>query len=473
MINPSEHESFSRVIYESWMAKVPIIVNSNCYATSLALKDSKCSGFMFDSENSLQEIFKSIDKMSQAQTFDLGMRGFEYAKKTANFDKAVNEIESRISENFKIEKAVIIVAVNIFDKDAIGNDVISQYRFLKENGFNVYLYATGKKSDKIQQDFFASEGLFDDLIKHRSTTIIYHHSIYDRGFEFIFKRDDFNSKFIIKYHNITPKEFFTEYNFVSYFACNKGREQLKSLLKHKNLIDVWADSDFNKKEILDFKIFNREIKIIPPFLSKQMYEQLNQADIKSDTSKIETLSVLFVGRIVPNKGHFHLLNVLKSYLENYDENIILNLVGGPLNGKYYRQIVKQIKKLKLQKHVFLFENVSDKDISKFYKDADVFLLMSEHEGFCVPVIEAQINDLPVVALNRGAVGNVIGENQLLFQNIDYNRFSTALYVIKENFEIRNFLIESGRANLERFQFDFVKNNFLSVCSKLLMESKNA
>ncbi len=166
---------------------------------------------------------------------------------------------------------------------------------------------------------------------------------------------------------------------------------------------------------------------------------------------------MFVGRIVPNKGHKHLLRTVYYYKKYFDNNILLYIIGKWDNGlrKYNNEIYDLIDKLNLNDNVNIIDDCNFRDLHTYYSYCKVFLLMSEHEGFCVPIIEAQYHQLPVIALNKCAVGETLGNGQIMFDELDYLKFATAINVVLNNDNYKYFIVGNGIENLQKYNTESV------------------
>ena len=164
-------------------------------------------------------------------------------------------------------------------------------------------------------------------------------------------------------------------------------------------------------------------------------------------------NILFVGRIAPNKGHYHLIRTLRRYIHNYGINVRLHLVGevNPALGKYYKFLENEIEKNSLSDFVKFHQKVDSQTLYTFYKYSTVLLILSEHEGFCVPIIEAQHFRLPIVAWNQCAVGETLGDGQLLFENCDYDTFAIAINRLVTDMNLKKKLIQNGLENLKQYE----------------------
>jgi glycosyltransferase involved in cell wall biosynthesis len=125
-------------------------------------------------------------------------------------------------------------------------------------------------------------------------------------------------------------------------------------------------------------------------------------------------NLLFVGRLAPNKRQEHLLEAFAHYL-TMDQEARLILAGyGDASDPYYRHLISRIQKWDLTNHVMLTGQVNNVQLLAFYRTAHLLWSMSEHEGFCVPLVEAMWFDIPVLAYKSSAVPETLGEAGVMF-----------------------------------------------------------
>ena len=337
--------------------------------------------------------------------------------------------------------------------DAIGNDIEFMYNIIREK-HDCYIYAKHRLNDRLE---YIDEDKLDEYLESKETIVIYHHSTYwELGYE---KLKSAKGLVIVKYHNITPGAFFEPYNEAYFDQCEKGRELTDTL--QKEFPDfVWvSDSEYNSSE-LNYIKDDRKF-ICPPFnMIDQWHKAKPDKKILSKLEKSDELNVLFVGRVVPNKGHFMLINILQEYCARYDDKIKLRLVGkfDTAISVYKEIILDLIEKYHLDSKVEFIGEVNDNTLMAYYQGSDVMLCCSEHEGFCVPVIEAQSLGLPVVALRSSAVPDTIGPDQLVFDE-DVLEYVAALRYIKEH-DV-SALQEAGKINYEtNYTYNVIREKFI-------------
>lgn len=358
------------------------------------------------------------------------------------------------------KEPIIIMVPSLSSGDAVGNDVLGQYNALQDKGFTVGIYAEHH------------EPQFHRLVKSvkevkKASCIIYHHSIdWPRG-EKLLRESNARLK-ILRYHNVTPPEFFRGYSPKLEKLTRLGREQTPRLVRA--CTHFLAVSAYNAKELTGYGAPSDRCRVLPPFnhieelLSLQADAGLLEPLIKSPAA-----CVLSVGRQAPNKGLYHFLRVAHSFTNLFGKRARFIWVGGrdPNLSRYYAEIDRYILTNRLNDVVFFPGRVSASRLKAYYLASKVFLTLSEHEGFCVPVVEAQALGVPVVALARAAVPETAGENQLIFEEIDYERFAAAVAVLLANPDYRLHLADCGRENYQkRFARQVLEAAFLGALEEV-------
>ena len=288
--------------------------------------------------------------------------------------------------------------------------------------------------------------------------LIVHHSIGIDIEEFILGISD--PKVMI-YHNITPAEHFPAHHPARFF-CRLGREQLAAWPRH--FLGAIADSELNATELTELGY--APIRVIPLLLD---LEQLARApwnralpqDLPQGTH------LLFIGRIAENKRQhllIDMLHVLRGLLPG--KSLHLHLVGGTSSPDYHEQLLARIEQLKLNGHVHLPGKVDDETLRAFYRAADVFVCMSEHEGFGIPLIEAMSLDLPVVAYASSNIPNTLGEGGVLLAEDDPALMAQSVRDILLNPRLRLDLRQAQRRNLERFHPENLRTQLIDFFAEL-------
>jgi len=353
----------------------------------------------------------------------------------------------------------IIATPSLIPHDAVGNDVRGQHKALLDSGVEACIFCESFKEDFYSRPYLIEREELQRHLKDPSVTLIYHHSIYwELGLNFLKQA---RCRIFVKYHNITPPEFFAPYN--SYYAhiCYLGRLQTKEIVSLHN-IKFFADSQYNAEELISLGA--KKVFILPPFHNLDDFDRQTLHLPLAEKLNDGRFHVLFVGRFVPNKGHRHLIEVLRRYIAFYDSNVVFHIVGflDPGLKSYHDEIFHLLSLTKLQNYFLIHGKVSFTELYTFYSCSHVFLLLSDHEGFCVPILEAQKLYLPIVAHSASAIPETLGENQLIFLPGDYVKLACALGVLKKNPSYRLYLAQEGQKNLARFSLSILKRKFLSL-----------
>lgn len=354
-------------------------------------------------------------------------------------------------------KKILLMHQTITKHDAIGNDIELMYQILNEK-YYCRCFAENKLNTNLK---YVDENEAKKIINDKDGIVIYHHSVnWELGERMI---ENCKASLIFRYHNITPSEFFEPYNLNYYNSCRDGRIQTDRLIQ--NFPDAFwmSDSEYNT---LDLKsVLAERLDVCPPFHKIEQWAQTApDEDIMKRLIYDSCLKVLFVGRIAPNKGHLMMLDILNAYCINFDSNIKLYIIGKFDEGlNPYNQLIRNtIEKYRLHRNVEFVGEINDATLMAYYLGCDAFLCTSDHEGFCVPVIEAQKLRLPIVAKKSSAVPETLGQNQIILKD-NVKEYAAAIHLLGTRQDVRNYLRENGISNFEnRFTLQIISNIFKKI-----------
>ena len=313
--------------------------------------------------------------------------------------------------------------------DAVSNDALFIRKIIRDMGIKSEIYA-----EHIDQRLVREALNTKACMNNKDNIIIHHFSIGSDVNEMVF--DMQCKKKIMIYHNITPKEFFLNYCPRSYALCEQGRKQLMRGIDKYDL--CVGDSDYNAKELLN--IGYKNVEVIPISFSHNGYLQKPNSSILQKYSD-HKVNILFVGRVAPNKRHEDLLKVF-FYFHNYINRNSRLLIVGSYNGmeRYYNKLRSLSDDLNLDDVVFS-GHVPFEDVLAYYRSSDVFLCLSQHEGFCVPLLEAMFFKLPIIAYNICAVPGTLRGAGVLVNRMDHYAISEIINEIVVNNDFRQRLIK--------------------------------
>lgn len=363
--------------------------------------------------------------------------------------------------------AIVIAVPWLSEHDAIGNDAFWQHSLLAAEGNKVFIYADGASENLRYRLISWNEAI--EIVANPNALIIYHHGVFWQQGENLIRRA--RCRRLLKYHNITPPEFFRPYDAASTSGTERGRDQTSRFLSQGRFDYVLADSLFNIKDLENYGLSMPPSSIAAPFSQIQEFNKVRSDPVVLHQFKnqSDTLHILFVGRVVPNKGHLHLIEVLYHYIEFFGSKVKLHVVGSIslLEHHYFEEIEKKIGERQIAKQIIFHQQCSLSAIKALFQSADAFLLMSEHEGFCVPILECQHLELPIVALDRAAVSETLGPSQLLFEDLNYDAFAVALSRVHKDDALKKQLVAQGQENLKRFRPEVIMQTTRESLLKLM------
>ncbi|HKO59814.1 MAG TPA: glycosyltransferase [Pyrinomonadaceae bacterium] len=408
LFQPSTNESYSRVMMEAWQAGRPVVVNAGCLATAHATEQSG-GGWLASTESEWADMFAKIESTPEQQLSETGRRGAAYAMVHADWNNVIDRYEAvfndppPVNERSRKLAAIHQLLPDLSFGDAISNQAILIRDRLRALGYASEIFVTNL--DKRVQD---QAHVFMPGSVEPSAGLIYHHSIGTALTTVAIKHS--GPKLLI-YHNITPAEFFRPYRPGFAWMLETGRNDLRRLSQF--FPNSVGDSAFNAAELSNNGF--RDPGVLPIAVTPDRWNIPVNNDLLA-TLAGETKNILFVGRIAPNKMQDRLIKAFAS-LQKLVADSRLILVGYGSDSDPYQQVVNEtISELGLVEHVLMPGQVSDNDLLAYYQSADLLWSMSEHEGFCVPIVEAMWFDVPVLAYSAAAVSETLADAGVMFDH---------------------------------------------------------
>jgi glycosyltransferase involved in cell wall biosynthesis len=341
--------------------------------------------------------------------------------------------------------------------DAIGDSARVMRWILRRAGHESEIYAL-----TIDDDLRGDVLPFSDTRARQGAVTIFHFALPSRmTAEF----GSLSGRRVLQYHNITPARFFAPYDPQLFTLAALGRQELRSLAGRVEL--ALGDSDFNRKE-LEALGFTRT-GVLPIAVNTSRITHGPRRPALERVLADGLINILFVGRIAPNKridDHIRLAEVYKRYVDSYYRFIFVGRYDGV--PRYYAQIRSLITEFRMLPDRFWFTGpVPDEDLAAFYRWADVYVCLSEHEGFCAPLVEAMAADVPVLAYDAAAVPETLGGAGLLFKPKDLEFAAEMLGSLVYDRSIRNAVLAGQRRRLLDFGLERVEKRLLELVSQVL------
>ena len=338
---------------------------------------------------------------------------------------------------------------SITRSDAVTNQMFFIQQSLKEVGIGGEIFAKEIRDVPASRAKpLAAESLWGcDLL-------LLHHSHGNPALDEILKVDVPKA---LVYHNITPEKFFQHDPYIAQL-CRLGRKQLP--LIRRAVVANFADSQFNSWE-LETQGFPRSPKL-PLFHLGSDAPPVR----KKKRGKGAPRTLLFVGKLAPHKNQALLVKVCY-YLNRFSgQSWDLVLVGGkdPIYGEYVRSLAKVLGVLP---HVRFVGRADDREVEKYYRQADAFVCVSLHEGFCVPLVEAMKAGVPIFALPLAAVKETLGGAALQLKTQKPHRIAAIIAAALEKDRYPRAILKTQARRLQQMRPLQSKARVQKLCMKLV------
>ncbi|MDP9282358.1 MAG: glycosyltransferase family 4 protein [Chloroflexota bacterium] len=329
--------------------------------------------------------------------------------------------------------------------DAISNHVFALRDRLRSWGYESDAYAVDAKPG-VESEALSYRRLFRAV--RPEDTLILHFSMGNEVFDQLIK---IPARRVLVYHNITPPEFFSGINDHAAAFARLGLRQLEQIAPAIEL--ALGVSAFNRQDLDDMGF--RRTAQVPILIDWKRYDTAPDPAVLARWS-VFGRKLLFVGRISPNKRHDDLLRMFAYYRAVIDPEAQLLLVGSYRDHRgYYARLRELQRALGLDTAVTFTGGVSQSELCAYYRQADTFVSLSEHEGFGVPLLEAMRFDLPVVAYDAAAIGETVGGAGVLLHDRDLAQAAEAAALVSEDTALRAKLAAAGRTRVADFDTDKV------------------
>ena len=250
----------------------------------------------------------------------------------------------------------------------------------------------------------------------------------------------------ILYHNITPAEYFRAVNADLAERLAEGREQARALVGAAEV--VLADSSFNAAELRELGY--HDVHVFPLVLDLAPLRGPADPEMTARFAD-DDCTVLFVGRCAPNKGLDDALRVFEQFQHHHVPHSRFVHVGSAAGTERYAALCRALaRELRIEQAHFLGA-LPTPALNALYRRADFFLCMSRHEGFCIPLLEAMVHDIPVVACDAGAVAETLDGAGVLAHGRDPAPLAETMAHIHNDPTLRHAIIRRQQQRLHRFE----------------------
>jgi glycosyltransferase involved in cell wall biosynthesis len=346
--------------------------------------------------------------------------------------------------------------------DAVSNDVVGMHARIEARGFDTYIFtASGGSTTALPTYHYADASwLLDDS----DDLMLYHYCTWDVAAMKELRR--LRCRLVIKYHNVTPSTYMAPYSVDFANGTRRGREALAELVELPVALFL-SDSAFNAEELARFGVPPHRSLVVPPF--HVTADLLGRPDDPSFVARLSSYAnnILAVGRLVPNKGYDLMLRAFAELLRQVPSNTHLHIAGlqDPRLRLYLDQLQEIINTEGIRDDVTFHGEVTPGELATLYRHADVFWTSSQHEGFCVPAVEAMAFTKPILSSRMGALPETCGTAALYAHTpIEFTRILATMLVDDES---RIKLGREGRRRyLELFDIRHVTKHFTDALDRI-------
>jgi glycosyltransferase involved in cell wall biosynthesis len=267
---------------------------------------------------------------------------------------------------------------------------------------------------------------------------------------------------LLQYHNVTPASYFAPYDPALFRLASIARQELATLVGRVDL--ALGVSDYNRRELeaLGFE----PTGVLPLAVDLSRITRAVQRPALDRILDDDFVNFLFVGRIAPNKkieDHIRLAEHYKRYVDAYYRFIFVGKYDAV--PRYFTTIRALMTEYRLLNERFVFTGpVPDEDLAVYYRHAAVYISLSEHEGFCAPLLEAMAADVPVLAYGAAAVPETLGGAGVQFAPKDMEYAAELLGSLAFDDDLRRSVIAGQRRRLADFSDQRIERDLTAIVS---------
>jgi glycosyltransferase involved in cell wall biosynthesis len=324
--------------------------------------------------------------------------------------------------------------------DAIGHEVLGIRRALQAAGYDseIYVETADPRLEALTRDF-------RDLI-HESDPehiLVHHLSIGSKASRVAFALPE---RMILVYHNITPPEYFIGVHHLLVQLCYNGRRELAAYARRCAL--ALGDSEFNRAELASLGFPHTGVLPVVPDFS---HLDVRPGGLLAPGFDDDWTNILFVGRVIPNKRLEDVIQFFHAYKTTYNPRSRL-IFAGSYGGfeSYLAMLHHQVAALRLPDVHFL-GHVTNEELTACYDLADLFVCASEHEGFCVPLVEAFYKRVPVLAYAAAAVPATMDGAGILYDTKNPDVVAALMDTVLSDRDLQDRLLQGQDEALDRLR----------------------
>jgi glycosyltransferase involved in cell wall biosynthesis len=336
--------------------------------------------------------------------------------------------------------------------DAIGDSARRMRGLLRQMGHTSELYAL-----TIDDDLKGDVRRFADPAAKQGDLTMFHFALPSPMTEAFAQ---LSGGRVLQYHNVTPASYFADYDPALFRLASIARQELSTLVGRVDL--ALGVSDYNRRELeaLGFE----PTGVLPLAVDVSRITRPVERPALDRILDDDFVNFLFVGRIAPNKkieDHIRLAEHYKRYVDAYYRFIFVGKYDAV--PRYFATIRALMSEYRLLNERFVFTGpVTDEDLAVYYRHSAVYISLSEHEGFCAPLLEAMAADVPVLAYSAAAVPETLGGAGVQFAPKDMEYAAELLGSLAFDDDLRRSVIAGQRKRLAAFSDERIEHELAAV-----------
>lgn len=324
--------------------------------------------------------------------------------------------------------------------DAVGNEARIFQGALRSLGFESEVFA-GRATPAMLKRSHPLESLADRVVE--GDVLLYHYAIGTPASALALRSP---AQLVLRYHNVTPAEYFAPFDAHVASLCDEGRRALPGFRDRTAL--ALPVSAFNASD-LDALAFPR-VEVLPLALDEALFDA-RPADVLRRRLSDGRRNVLSVGRLAPNKRVEDVIRVFTAY-QKYAEPKSRLVLAGDLRAcpRYVDRLRELVDELRIEDVVFAGA-LDREELAACYRTAAVFVSMSAHEGYGAPLVEGMRFGVPVIALDAGAVRETLCGGGVLIRDLRIDEIAELIDAVVEDDALRASVLETQTRALSRIR----------------------
>lgn len=356
----------------------------------------------------------------------------------------------------RIRPAVHQVLATLGYGDAIGHEVLGIQRVLRASGYqsDIFVETADPRLESLTRDYRELVDASD-----AGNLLLHHFSIGSKASRTAYALPD---RMALIYHNITPPEFFAGVHRRLAVQCFRGRREIHAYVDRCDM--ALGDSEFNRQDLESLGFQHTAVLPVVPDLA--------HLDEPADWSVARQFddswtNIVFVGRVIANKKIEDVIRWFHAYHTRFNPRSRLIIVGvfSPFQ-RYFASLTRLVSQLELE-HVHFTGHVTDAELIAYYETADLFLCASEHEGFCVPLIEAFYKQVPVVAFGATAVPSTMDGAGVLLDTRDPEHVAMVMDAVLGDAGLQDAIVAAQLDAVDRLQARDFDRTLLGYVEQIL------